>query len=189
MENTHIKNKRKSILLATHNDDETIFASYIIQIFKPLVVIVTDSYVQWQEGISPKQRIDETKKAMDVLGASTTFLHIRDTEIGLPATIHSLVNLLTSFKPCKLVFAPAIEGGNEQHDLIGQIADEVFGDKVKHYHAYTKNRIYPFGKFKVQATTQMKKNKLLALDCYQSQINRKKTRPYFTCEYKDEYYD
>ena len=39
-----------SLFLAPHNDDEALFGAYIIQTYKPLVVILTDSYIQYERG-------------------------------------------------------------------------------------------------------------------------------------------
>ena len=62
----------KSIFLAPHNDDEALFGSFTIIREKPLVVIITDSWIQpnrGEKGCDAETRWNETKKAMEILGA------------------------------------------------------------------------------------------------------------------------
>ena len=174
------------LFLAPHNDDETLFGAYTILNEKPLVVVITDSYVQFERGdrITAKDRIGETKEAMGILDAKVEFLGIRDTELNEKA----LRKALEAYNP-EIVFAPAIEGGNLLHDLVGKIADELFGYKVIHYSTYTKDRSFPAGKTRVAYSDLMKRLKLKALKCYWSQINLPSVKIYFeNMKTKDEYY-
>lgn len=177
------------ILLAPHNDDEALFASYIIQNYHPLVVIVTDSYIQEKrgDGVDAFTRIVETQLAMEILGAELQFLGIPDDLLTDQRLRESLVQF--DAKEIETVFAPAIEGGHPHHDLVGRVADEMFPGKVWHYSTYTKDRPYPAGHIRVYATAEMKKKKLAALDCYRSQhrLKSKGTNRYFTVDQKDEY--
>lgn len=163
------------LLLSPHNDDETLFAAYTLMREKPLVVIITDGYIQGQRGdpITAEQRRNETRQAMRILGCPVIFLGIKDTEL----TEEGLANVLKYFKAME-VYAPAIQGGNHQHDLVGKVADDVFGD-VTHYTTYTKTELWTQGSRQIVPTAEEMALKNDALDCYYSQINLGATAPHF----------
>jgi hypothetical protein len=77
------------------------------------------------------------------------------------------------------VYAPAIQGGNWQHDLIGQCALEVFGEGVRQYTTYTRTELWTKGNIEIVPTEEEKAIKNKALACYQSQLNLNSTRPHF----------
>lgn len=177
----------RSLLLAPHNDDEALFASYIIQIYNPLVVILTDSYIQFERGekaCSAQARIGETEAAMRILGANVEFLHIPDKDFNETLCTEALKQYQTEH--FKFVFAPALEGGNWMHDVTAQVAAQMFPGTI-HYSTYTKDREYPAGHTLVFPTDEMKAKKLEALKCYTSQWNNV-CRQYFTAASKDEYF-
>lgn len=163
------------ILLAPHNDDEHLFASYTIQRDKPLVVIVTDGYIQGNrgDGITAEQRREESRNAAKLLGYEVVFLGIKDTEL----TPEKLEFALSHLK-ADVVFAPAIQGGNGQHDMIGQVANKVFPNVV-HYTTYTRTELWTTGETEIIPTQEEIDLKNKALDCYQSQINLGSTAPHF----------
>lgn len=174
-----------NLFLSPHNDDEALFGAYIIQKWQPLVLIVTDSYIQPERGeknCDKDTRIAETTEAMRILGAQVEFLHIPDKNL----TEEALIAALKSYRQAGLVFAPAIEGGNPMHDLVGRVADVVYAE-VKHYATYTKTRHFPAGPERVEATEEMKTKKLRILECYRSQKGLWSTAQYFTTEHKDEF--
>lgn len=173
------------LLLSPHNDDEALFASYTLLREKPLVVIVTDSYIQFERGdqITAEQRRNETREAMKILGCPVIFLGIKDTEL----TGDRLEEVLKYFK-ADTVYAPAIQGGNGQHDIVGQVAKLLF-DNVIQYTTYTRDVLWTQGsqEIKPSRTESILKNQ--ALDCYKSQINLGSTAPHFTAvRGKSEYY-
>jgi len=152
------------LLISPHNDDESLYASYIIQKEQPLVCVVTDSYRQSLRGepITKEQRIMETEMAMDMLGVKVVFLHIPDNNIT-----DDCLDTLGDFET---VYAPLPEdGGNKDHNKIGELARKKWKNVI-FYSTYTKDRPYPDGE-PVQYTKEMYKNKMMALDCYQSQLN------------------
>lgn len=154
----------KSLLLAPHNDDEALFASYIILKHKPLVCVVTDSYRQELRGdaITKEQRISETEMAMDILDADVKFLHIPDNAIGDDA--------LDALDDFEVVYAPQPEfGGNPDHNKIGELAKNKWKNVI-FYSTYTAQRPYPHGE-PIPYTDEMYKLKMMALDSYQSQLN------------------
>lgn len=175
-----------NLFLSPHNDDETLFGAYIIQMWEPLVLIVTDSYIQSERGevgCDKETRIAETRAAMQILGAQVEFLHIPDKDLNERV----LVEALRGYGGFDLVFAPAIEGGNRAHDLVGGAAVGLYSN-VKLYSTYTKTRLYPEGVEKVGVTEAMKALKLRALECYRSQINLNTTSSFFTASCKDEFF-
>lgn len=163
------------ILLSPHNDDEALFASYTLLREKPLVVIVTDGYIQYERGdqITAEQRRNETREAMKILGCPVIFLGIKDTEL----TGDILENALRYFK-ADTVYAPAVQGGNGQHDIVGQVAKLVF-PKVIQYTTYTRTELWTKGATEIVPTQAEIDLKNKALDCYTSQINLGATAPHF----------
>jgi len=167
--------KKSKIFLAPHPDDEAICGAITIMREKPLVVIVTDSQIQYLrgDGVTAEERRLETKRAMDKLGVESHFLGIPDSEF----TRESLVNALKDFSP-KMVFAPMIEGGNIIHDMVGDVANEMF-DNVLHYSTYTKDRFYPLGDIEVKPTERERELKNEILEEYHTQKNHKYNKTYF----------
>lgn len=174
----------KEILLAPHNDDENLFASYTIQRIKPLVVVVTDGYIQGNrgDGITAEERREESRKAAKLLGYEVIFLGIKDTEL----TEELLEKELIKLQPHGWVYAPAIQGGNAQHDLVGRVADKLYGSTdpkgfgyVTHYTTYTRTELWTTGSKEIIPTQEEIDLKNKALDCYQSQINLGSTAPHF----------
>ena len=78
------------------------------------------------------------------------------------------------------MFAPAVEaGGHEQHNLVGELADKVFGGRVTHYMTYTNGRDRSRG-VPVEFEPGWAALKLQALACYESQIRLASTGHHFT---------
>jgi LmbE family N-acetylglucosaminyl deacetylase len=169
---------RDIIFLAPHNDDESLFAAYTLMRVKPLVIIITDSYIQpgrGDSGCSMEERRKETIDAMNLIGCPVLFMGIPDTEL----TKDVLCERLKGFDP-ETVYVPALQGGNPQHDLINKVALELFGkDKCEQYCTYTKTELYTTGGWEVAPTQQEIELKNKMLDCYQSQINLPSTAPHF----------
>jgi tetratricopeptide (TPR) repeat protein len=165
------------ILLSTHNDDEALFASFTLIRHRPLVVVVTDSYIQPErgdEGCTAEIRRQETIEAMKIAGCPVVFLGIKDTEL----TEEVLRERLKVFKP-EMIYAPAIQGGNIHHDIVGKVALELFGDKCERYTTYTKTELYTTGNFEIKPTHNELELKEKMLNCYESQLNLKSTLPHF----------
>lgn len=182
----------RKLFLAPHNDDEALFGSYIIQSYKPEVVIITDSYIQPERGetaCSKEARQAESNAAMNILGAPVEFLHVPDkdmTDEVCEAALQKFVPPMYEPSPFDMVFAPALEGGNFAHDIVARVADKLFSN-VMHYSTYTKDRDYPEGTIEIWANDEMRAKKLAALQCYISQWNNC-CRPYFTTPHKEEFF-
>ncbi len=163
------------LLLSPHHDDETLFASFICQIHRPLVVTVLQSVKQEANGITNEQRKAETFIATQILGCKWQQWPEGDHMPDWEAVRAMMVNYAAPPEPWTHVFAPWPEPpkGHEHHDVIGQLALDVFGRELVTF--YT---TYRFGAGRqtngepVPYTGEMLLNKLRALACYESQIMR-----------------
>ena len=154
--------------MSPHNDDEALFGSYTIMRRKPLVAIVTDSWMQFErgQGITTSQRRAETLEAMRLLGAPVEFLGIKDTELSAV----NLAERLRDIHPSK-VYAPQPNSLNPQHNIVGDIAYRLWPDKVIFYSTYTRTSLTPEGEIEIAPKYEEIRLKNRALDCYQSQIS------------------
>jgi len=167
-----------NLWISPHNDDETLFGAFTLMREKPLVLIVTDSYIQALrgDGITADQRIRETLEAMKILDCPVCFGGIPDSQI----TEEELFALFASFENFNRVYVPAVYGnGNPHHDLIGKVAIEHFGSKVIPYATYTKDNLYMTGNTEIKPTDEEMGMKIRALQCYHSQLSLPSTRPHF----------
>jgi len=154
-----------------------LFGAFTLIRHKPLVIIVTDSYIQQERGeswITAEKRRQETIEAMKIAGCPVVFLGIKDTAL----TEEMLRERLKAFKP-EMIYAPAIQGGNVHHDIVGKVAKELFGDKCELYTTYTKTELYTTGNFEIKPTHNELELKEKMLNCYESQLNLKSTLPHF----------
>lgn len=165
------------LFVSPHPDDSVLFGAFTLIREKPLVLTITDSYIQQNRGdnITPAQRVTEDINAMKVLGCSITFGAIRDDVIDEWA----VKNLFAKFQNFDLVYIPAvIVPGNPHHNLIGEIAEKMFPN-VKKYMTYSKDKLYLEGSEEITPTIGEVELKRQALNCYQSQINLPATAPHF----------
>lgn len=163
------------LFLSPHNDDETLFGAFTLLREKPLVVICTDGYIQGErgDGITAEERREETREAMKILKCPVIFLGIKDTELT-GDKLEEVFKYMRAYE----VYAPTIQGGNAQHDLVGKVADLVFGD-VTHYMTYTKTQLHTVGSREIKPNSFEIGAKNKALQCYRSQLNLGATRPHF----------
>ena len=177
-----------SIFLSPHNDDETLFGAFTLIREKPLVLMITDSWIQHNrgDGINMKQRRMETLEAMKILGCPVFFLGLRDDMLDEWALKREFPNFANFSK----VYAPAyILNGNEQHNVIGNVARQMF-DNVTSYMTYSKDDLCKQGKYEIKPSDVELSLKNRALDCYKSQINLPATRPHFEAvRGKSEWYE
>ncbi len=164
------------LFISPHNDDEALFGAFTLLREKPLVLIVTDSFIQFERGddITWMQRRQESEEACLILGCEVEFGYIRDTEL----TADALRTLFRKYQGYHTVYAPAIQGGNWQHDMISNIAQEMF-ENVILYTTYTKSKLYTTGSVEIIPTPEEIDLKNQALFCYQSQLRLPATRPHF----------
>lgn len=166
-----------NLWISPHNDDAALFGAFTLMREKPLVLTVTDSFIQQNRGdnISPDQRRLEDIEAMKILGCSLIFGGIRDDIIDTWA----LETLFSRFQNFDTVYIPAIiVPGNIHHNLIGQVAEQMFGN-VKEYVTYSTTNLSPEGSEEVKPTEEELALKEKALNCYTSQMNLAATKPHF----------
>lgn len=162
-----------ALLLAPHHDDETLFASFLCQRYRPLVVTVLQSQVQEGMGISNEQRKKETLAATRILGCEwqqwPEYDHMPDWE----AVRRAMVTYSESNPTYECVFAPMPDPpyGHEHHDVVGQLALEVFGfARTMFYTTYRFGGPRTVSDTPVPYDGPMLLGKLKALACYESQI-------------------
>lgn len=172
------------LLFAPHHDDETLFAAYLCQTYRPHVVTVLRSVNQDAQGITHGERAGETARATAILGCTWEQWEQPDDAPDWEAVEAQMWETRTFFGHGP-VFAPWPEhGGHEQHNRIGELAAEVFGGRVRFYTTYQYGGPRTTGE-RVEFTPAMVLGKLRALACYESQILRGPTR-FFTMSL-DEY--
>lgn len=175
---TEVEPANDIIVLAPHNDDESLFLAYTLMRVKPLVIVVTDSYIQparGDKGCEPAKRRQETIEAMKIAECPVLFMNIPDTILDEKI----LRERLKGLNPAR-VYAPAIhEGGNVHHNIVGKVALEMFGDRCERYTSYNSTELYIEGNFEIKPTQEEKNLKGKMLACYTSQVNLPSTRPHF----------
>ena len=150
------------IFIAPHNDDEILFGLDILIEQKPLVLIVTHSTLQGDNGY---ERALESYKAIKDLGLSICYLQIDEDKL----TKETLIDKLRHFHTNDIVYTPALSD-NSHHNLITEVVDELFRNTY-HYPNYINNTIYKETKYPELREKLLKH--------YQTQINREETKQYF----------
>jgi LmbE family N-acetylglucosaminyl deacetylase len=166
------------LLISPHDDDQHLFASFTCIRERPLVVVVTDSYIQpnrGEKGCSAEERHEESRRACEITGCPLITLGLRDDRL-LEEDVRAAFHKFFGFK---VVYAPTVQGGNWQHDLIGRIAREVWGASCIGYPTYTKTELYTTGTEEIRPTAEENSMKNRALDCYVSQLRLGSTAPHF----------
>lgn len=163
-----------NILLAPHSDDEALFASIIIQRYKPLVMVVTDSFRQYEShGITAHERRAESRAAAKILGTDVIFLGVEDNR--LRDYRHAFRGVILNHCQPSIVFAPALQGGHADHDTVYWIAGDLPCKMVIQYSTY--GNFWAIKNFKdLVPTKEEYDRKVDALRCYPSQYN---LMPYF----------
>lgn len=184
----------KVLLLAPHNDDECLWASFTILRHQPHVIVCLKSVLQEQRG-GPWAglREMETSRALWWLGAPTwEQWQFPDAAPDWAAITIRLIEIRETTPSIEVIFAPAIEeNGHEHHTEIGALADRVFGEEnVVHYATYRRG----YGRTKtnnpVSFEPQWVMRKLRAMSCYESQFSDKLgTMPWFVDEGLREFYE
>lgn len=175
------------LFISPHNDDEVLFGAYTLLREKPLVLMVTDSYIQFNrgDGITAEQRRKETIEALKILGCPVLFVGLRDDTLNED----KLRVLFKNFIGFEKVYTPAIhENGNPHHNMIGKVAKEFFD--VTAYTSYSKTNLWINGSVEIKPTQIEIDIKNFALDCYKSQLNLASTAPHFAAvRGKSEWYE
>lgn len=160
------------ILLSPHSDDAILFASFIIQREKPIVVTVTNCTTQNGNG---KERMFEDIEAMKILGVPICFLNIDEDKLDGLSFLKAILPLYTE----ETVYIPEYEeNGNPQHNLINEISKKIFPN-TKEYKTYSGLEDRTIGK-KIIPTEEELELKKEAMDCYTTQMENPLTAHYFT---------
>lgn len=175
----------RPLFISPHNDDETLFGAYTLMRHKPDVVVCL--WGMTQPGITGTERLRETERALKILGIENfSQWGISDAR----PEWETIVCDLRQLGPRELVFAPAVElGGHDHHNMLGDIADRVFGpDCVTHYATYVRESARTRTDNEVPYEPTWPARKLRAMACYTSQINLDNTRPWFS-DWDREWYE
>lgn len=168
-----------TLLLAPHGDDETLFAAYSCIRHQAHVIVCT----QDADPAVRRERSLETASAVRILGCSYHEWPL----LASDPNWDQAKTWLESWNSTELlpsvperVFAPAVEeGGHEQHNIVGQLALDIFGPLVIPYLTYAPRGQRSRSEKQVIPTAQEIQLKLRALSCYQTQIANPATRPWF----------
>ena len=160
------------LLLSPHNDDECLFAAYTLMREKPLVIVVTDSDLA--DGVTAHQRREESRRACELLGVPVVFLGMKDGT--LEQHKDDLKRRLEPFasQPWSQVYAPAIQGGHNDHDALGEVVSTMFSP-VSFYATYASGELFSPAGSEIGPTPEEVERKNRALDCYPSQIRLART--------------
>jgi LmbE family N-acetylglucosaminyl deacetylase len=178
-----------SLLLAPHNDDETLFASFLCLHYHPHVVICLKSERMGHENyhggppVSAKTREFETQMAMKVLGCEWTQWPVLDDNPARDQVEAFMWGLRdpSGQDDWDIVIAPAVEDeGHDQHNMIGEIAAVVFKDvPIVSYLTYTRTGGRSRNGTQVEFEPGWVPLKLQALACYKSQASHEATYGHF----------
>lgn len=150
------------LFLATHNDDECLFGLDILIEERPLVVIVTHSTLQGDNGF---ERAMESYKAIKDLGLSICYLQIDEDKL----TEEVLAEKLGKFYTTDVVYIPK-QSDNEQHNLVRETAKKIFRNTYEYDNYF--NGV-------VSKETKYPDIKKQVLKHYKTQINIEATKHYF----------
>ena len=155
-----------NLLLAPHMDDESLFASFVCLRERPLVLFCFDGAPRHG---SFDVRWAEAQEATRILGCEA--LALRET----PDTIEERLSVFDASH----VWAPLPEeGGNEEHNHVGEIAQCLWGDRLSFYSTYTSEGRSTSG-WPIPADPEWVEIKKAALACYESQIAQPWIAPHF----------
>lgn len=158
-----------SVLFSPHNDDETLFASFTILRHRPRVVVCFKSCGDYGD---PVLREAETRDAMSVIGGEPVEQWAGGDLIAQMRELDARVHPTTVFAPARLASHP-------EHVAVSLAADEVFGERVKHYQTYTEDGKVTSGQ-RTAFEPEWVLAKLKALSRYQSQATHPRACKFFT---------
>lgn len=163
-----------NLLLAPHNDDEALFASYLCLRHNPLVLVCFDGRRR-RHYVPTAVREAETAAAMQILGCGYRQLHIPCD----PPDWDALEEHLAGHDP-EHVWAPLPEpDGHSQHNGVGNLARRLWPDRTSLYATYTMGGGKTTAGEPVPIEPGWAELKQQALACYRSQLARPGTRPHF----------
>lgn len=192
----------RSLFLAPHNDDETLFGAFTLLAWKPDVIVCFASDKQRADGIDAYVRSMETEWALKLLGGGDGS-YVQSAVLDTASDAEAIEHLRPMFEdaheifgattgrhdPYDVIFAPAVEdGGHEQHTLIGDLASRVFGERVVHYLTYRRGYGRSTSSVEVPFRPEWPALKLAAMSMYRSQSSLPATAPWFVDHGLREFY-
>jgi hypothetical protein len=150
----------RDLFLSPHHGDECLFGSFIITRYRPLVVICTAA----ADPDKAARQNAQTACAMATLGTDHVALGIPDAQLDRDKLRARLEQLKAEHHPTR-VYAPAVEGGDAQHDLVGAVAREIFCN-VLSVATLDPAGGRSQGDTRIIPTVEETKLKAAALDCY-----------------------
>ncbi len=163
-------------IISPHQDDAVLFASYIIQREKPIVISVVHPTLQED---NTYERILEDYKAMKILDVPIMFLKIDEDKLNENNLYDKLFDLKDSQGDDEVWIPEYEENGNPQHNLVNKVANQVWEDYNIHtYKTYTGLEDRTIGK-EIIPTKEELELKKQAMACYNTQINNPLTKHYF----------
>lgn len=159
------------LFLAPHNDDETLFGFFTLLHHHPQVVIVLRGDVQGKRGhpVTHHERTAETSRAMSSLLAGCPWEQWNVSDDN-PDWTQVEQNLRAIAPRYHEIWAPAIEdGGHDDHNRVGELADKVWPGNVTHYLTYRRGHGETRSAREVSFTPEMIRLKHKALALYVSQ--------------------
>jgi LmbE family N-acetylglucosaminyl deacetylase len=161
----------RTLLIAPHADDETLFASFLAQRHAAHIHVVYD------EG-----REDELRAATAWLGCTCSQGNVPKgaSEDVVEAALIGLRDP-SGADDWDLVIAPSEDvAGHEEHNIVARRAWETFGDlEIIQYRTYAPRGSRSVGVPLEPDRPSFIARKLAALSCYRSQIEDPATRPWF----------
>lgn len=195
-----------NLFISPHNDDETLFGSFIIQDIKPTVLVVYESHRQphyWPaSGATAQARNEETAAALtELYGQARLFYNLGfrdDSEYPFEQLAKELDSYIERVgQPLELLIYPAwLAGGNIQHNLVARACEKLVTNLFRPcrrltYLTYTaegkaNHRYQGFDEYKISDPAFITR-KLRALACYESQHRVDNCRAHFLRD-QNEYY-
>jgi LmbE family N-acetylglucosaminyl deacetylase len=171
-----------ALLLQPHSDDAALFAAFTCLHHRPHVITVLSSQLQEDRGtgISQATREAEDRCAMEFLGCTVEQWPYSDASPDWGA-VENALRLYDEREAPERVFAPRpTPDGHEQHNAVGSLALDVFGDtRVTLYLTYRRGHGRAMSGNEVAFKPHWPGLKLRALACYVSQIQEPSTRDWF----------
>lgn len=181
-----------ALLFAPHNDDETLFASYLLIRHKPTVVVV---FADTRTQSDTHGRVRETLDACEALGVDSVHQWSYPNRPASGDWLEAMPRVRADMDAIaregryELVLAPWPEpGGHDQHNAVGEAVEEAFSAEalgasspsVVFYPTYRRGHgRTQAGLEHVPSDPSWYGLKLKAMSCYASQIAAANTRPWF----------
>lgn len=172
----------RAVVFEPHMDDSVLFFAYGLLEFRPHVVTVFGNAQYQAPQVTSNERELEQARAFANLGSfEWTRWLFTDTAGAGDAIRYAVLSVMEPLSDqYEVVFAPLVEiDGHEQHNLVGECCEAVFGDRVKWYATYRRGERRTHEEYEVTPEPGWAALKFAAMSCYSTQIENPATRPWF----------